>query len=638
MLFCLFFGAVYSKTIYFPSNINLKGPKNAKNSSEELLIRINQSIIKEDMTYKLFNLINSSTSKRIKIIGNNTKILSPTTSSDRNLTIYSKQHNLTFINISFDGFHTKILTTTSANLVFKNIIFNNITSNLIESTGGTVQMINVTVMDCNLEKESIFNFIRNNVTVNNLNLNAINNTQGSIITFIQSEVFISSSQFINLQSDAVINASIGCLIQVTHCDIIATQSNTFLYSFKDNEINLTDNGFKHSQCSILASESSTILINILSMLNHTGKDYLIKLNSCVANLNDVNISTSKLQGFLFSERKSPSIDINLLKMRSIKIYKTLFVLLEGSATLESVRIDKSESLTSPLFAQIQNHSSFRFKDVKFAKINSFFQESKILELFNTTSVSFENIKLYKLYKICGFSFTNAAVKINSMNASKSQTDKSLISAEYAKISIMKSEFANNLCAHGVINIERSQIILNHSVFFNNTATYGGALQAIYLESEIDSCLFKKNSANFGGCIEFSYGTIRISNSKFIENSSPHGPALRIVSSIAKFFNISHINNYGSGTLVYSEGDCTVHIESVTSTDTAEVALKGDSTKYIFVGRNFEDNKSLFNRMLVQYDLVLYTIIGTILTILSLFFIYKMITHRGRDSIIPTALQ
>ncbi|EAY01745.1 hypothetical protein TVAG_109020 [Trichomonas vaginalis G3] len=519
--------------------------------------------------------------------------------------------------------------------------FKNCRNNIVNIQGGTTIVPKVTISESLTNNFPIFIFIANNFTAKHLNFHHISHKNGTIVSFKQSEVLIKSSKFEYIQSKTIINASVGCLVQIVNSEVNFVSESTFLLSSRENDVNLTDNAFTSSNCTVLTTDTSSVTIDALSIHKHRSNKNLIDIDDGVITMNEINITDSSLHGILYSHNRNPSVGASKIRMRNIQSYFPLFTLYNGTSEFEFIRIDKVQSYSSVFFASIYNHSIFKFIDAKFAKITSNDSNSSMLNIFNTTSVTFDGVKSLKS-KICGFHFIETSSKHNNINITKcicriddqlKQTENSFI---YLKNS--KSDFINNKATAGNILSYSSQSIISNTVFFNNTASHGTAINAFDSDIEIDVSLFKKNNAIVaGGCIQMKGGTVKVTNSNFSKNTAEHGPVIAISSGTAKLINVVSGNNYGSGTLINSLGNCTIHPETVFTPDTMEIALKGKGAKYQFVDAHFENKKGVFsNEISIPIDFIIITLFA-FLSLLIILSIFKF-TRKGRDSIIPSALQ
>ncbi|MGJ8641350.1 MAG: choice-of-anchor Q domain-containing protein [Opitutaceae bacterium] len=127
-----------------------------------------------------------------------------------------------------------------------------------------------------------------------------------------------------------------------------------------------------------------------------------------------------------------------------------------------------------------------------------------------------------------------------------------------EVSLINIHFENGNSSSGGAILNEESLSLNHSVFTQNTATYGGAF---YMNSEgsadFSNCHFIGNTASEGaGAIYIKKAPTNISHCRFLANSAKNGGAIQLEGITSEIINTSFIGNSAtdSGGAFYSGSD------------------------------------------------------------------------------------
>ena len=396
-----------------------------------------------------------------------------------------------------------------------------------------------------------------------------------------------------------------CFISTTFSSFIS--SNSKLYSITESNyafsiilgVLIIQNDSKiYDQNSIFDSFESTLTIINTSIYNITDADSWISASSSILSIQNVEIfgiSTTSTQP-IFRVITDSTLSINGLKYYNSQA--TFLSIYSAVVTMNNLQYENSTSLdTNPplLFDQWGNLSFTNWTIYNITASNSAY----IFQVSNS-NISATNISLsYLNQKSCLFINNKISLLSKIQIASWSKG----IDIENSAVSLITaSSFIdsglNTTISGGALNFLNSNATISESIFSNNKAIEGGALNydwyvTVYCSLTISNSTFIKNKAvKQGGAINYTLYRPTLINNSYSNNTALYGN--NIASYAKQIFIKDNINkailfnNAGSGITynssfvlaLYDQDDQIVVADSV-----SQITISGDSIKTKVAGTN-----------------------------------------------------
>ena len=294
-----------------------------------------------------------------------------------------------------------------------------------------------------------------------------------------------------------------------------------------------------------------------------------------------------------------------------------------------------------------SQSNSNVENIHFVNYTTSNSNSKVIALAGACKVSdcsFENISCDSVsffsgrgstVQNCNFT-SNSGISISCaykvqdvINCKFINNTNLAINANNAQFNIIGCDFINNTCSNGaaairtnqpIVHVEKCNFINNTNTlengrggaiynpvdnldiiscyFYNNTASYGGALYSSaprYVN--IDNCTFIKNNASYGGAVYTTTQTVNIlNNSNFYNNSAVDGGAVYSTGDLVNVDCSNFIDNNATNTggAIYSSGANIVVSDSLFKRNEADEggAIYSNGTGAKVTGCEFSANKAI----------------------------------------------